>query len=306
MNQNKGLLLVFCTAIISGFSIFISSFGVKVMSPYIFTGLKNIVTVLFLVIFVFLLREHKQLKLLKKKDWLTLVAIGLIGGSVPFLMFFKGLSLASAGAGALIHKNMFLLVAVLAFVFLKEKIDKKLMLGMSMLVLGNLFLLNVTNLISLGAGELLIIGATVLWAVENVISKKAVAAISPRIVALGRMFFGFLFILIFWTATGQLSLLGSLTVSQLSWVWLTALILFAYVTTWYTGLKYIEVSKAACVLVLGAPITSLLNLLAGKVMTGGQLIGIGLITLGIFVIFNFGKYIYAGYKKVAELFLPTS
>lgn len=289
MHQNKGLFLVFCTALISGFSIFTSSLGVKVSNPYIFTGLKNIVTVGLLAVFILLLREHKQIKLLKKRDWLTLVLIGFVGGSVPFLLFFKGLSLTSAAAGSVIHKNMFLLVAILAFVFLKEKIDKKLMLGMGLLVAGNLFLLNITNLISLGRGELLILGATALWAVENVISKKAVAGISPRIVALGRMFFGFLFILMFWAATGELSSLASLNLSQISWVWLTALLLFAYVTTWYTGLRYIEVSKAACVLALGAPITGILDLLNGKILTGGQLAGIGLMALGILIIFNFGK-----------------
>jgi drug/metabolite transporter (DMT)-like permease len=70
-----------------------------------------------------------------------------------------------------------------------------------------------------------------------------------------------LFILIFLAATGQMKLLGGLSVADFSWIWITAILLFGYVLTWYTGLKYIPVSSAACVLSLGAPITSLLQMM---------------------------------------------
>ena len=46
MNKNKGFLLVLATAFISGLSIFINKFGVSVINPYIFTGLKNIIIAL--------------------------------------------------------------------------------------------------------------------------------------------------------------------------------------------------------------------------------------------------------------------
>jgi drug/metabolite transporter (DMT)-like permease len=260
MKINKGYLLVLGTAVISGVSIFVNQFGVKVISPDIFTGLKNIVVAVILLCLIFWFKEWKLLVKLKIKEWLTLVLIGLIGGSVPFLLFFKGLAATSGASTSFIHKTLFIYVIVLAVLFLKEKINKNLVIGASLLLLGNMLLLKIFNGFQFGYGELFVLIATLFWAAEQIISKQALQNISPKIVAWGRMFFGFLFIFIFWAATGQVQLLGGLDIGQLSWVWITAVFLLGYVLTWYSGLKYIKVSTAACILSLGAPITSLIEM----------------------------------------------
>lgn len=253
-------MLVLGTAIISGVSIFINQFGVKVINSDIFTGLKNIVVAVILLCLIFWFKEWKLLAKLKIKEWLTLILVGLVGGSIPFLLFFKGLAVTSGASTSFIHKTLFIYVIVLAALVLKEKVSKNLVIGASLLLLGNMLLLKIFNGLQFGYGELLVLFATLFWAVEQIISKKALENISPKIVAWGRMFFGFLFILIFWAATGQVKLLGGLDIGQLSWVWITAIFLLGYVLTWYSGLKYIKVSTAACILSLGAPITSLLEM----------------------------------------------
>jgi drug/metabolite transporter (DMT)-like permease len=260
MNKNKGYLLVLGTAIISGVSIFINQFGVKVVNSNIFAGLKNVVVAVILLCLIFWFKEWKLLAKLKIKEWLTLVLIGLVGGSIPFLLFFKGLALTGGTMTSFVHKTMFVYVIILAILFLKEKVNKNLVIGASLLLLGNMLILKIFGGFQFGYGELLVFFATLFWAVEQIISKKALENISPKVVAWGRMFFGFLFIFVFWGATGQIKLLGSLDVGQLSWVWITAVFLLGYVLTWYAGLKYIKVSTAACILSLGAPITSLLEM----------------------------------------------
>lgn len=261
MNKQKGILLVLSTALISGISIFINNFGVQVINPYIFTGLKNLITVLFLLAIILSIGEFKQFKKLSRKQWLQLVLIGFVGGSIPFLLFFKGLSITTGPEGALMHKLMFLPVILMAFIFLKEKINKRLLIGAGFLILGTIFLLkfNFNNII-FDKGDALILIAVLFWALEQIISKKAVSKISPRIIALGRLGFGFGFILIFWLATGQANLLFDLTLHQLSWTLITAIILLGYVLTWYAGLKYVKLSSAICILALGAPITALLSM----------------------------------------------
>jgi len=87
--NNKGYLLVLGTAIISGVSIFVNQFGVRVINSDIFTGLKNIVVAVILLCLIFWFKEWKLLAKLKIKEWLTLVLIGLVGGSIPFLLFFR-------------------------------------------------------------------------------------------------------------------------------------------------------------------------------------------------------------------------
>jgi len=105
--SKKGLILVLTTAIISGISIFINKYSVSVINPYIFTFLKNAVVALMLSGLILLIKDWKILKFLTKKQWLLLLLIGLIGGSIPFLLFFKGLSLVSAAQGSFIHKTIF-------------------------------------------------------------------------------------------------------------------------------------------------------------------------------------------------------
>lgn len=284
MNQNKGILLVLSTAVISGFSIFINQFGVKVISSDIYTFLKNLVAGLLVIGVLLILREWSGVKKLRIKDWGLLILIGFIGGSIPFLLFFKGLSMSTAGNGSLIHKTMFLFVAVLAVILLKEKLNKWLMSGILLMLIGNVFLLKFNTQVILNRGDLLILIATLFWAVENILSKKAVNYISPRIVGASRMLFGCLFIMIYLIITGQVSQLGHLNISQLSWVWLTGMILTAYVLTWYNGLKYINVSTASCLLALGAPVTTTLTLIQGQPLVINQFLGLALLFGGAVLI----------------------
>ncbi len=279
--QNKGLILVFSTALISGVSIFINQFGVKVINPYIFTGLKNIIVALFLVAIIFFLKESKQIKKLAKKDWLKLSLIGLVGGSVPFLMFFKGLTLSTGAEASYLHKFMFVFLAILAPLYLKEKLRWHYLIGLVFLLVGSILLFQIQGIPQLSLGTNLILGASFLWAIENMISKQALKNIPPKIVAWGRMSFGSLFIITYWIFTSQASLVLDLQMNQLVWVLVTAALLCGYVFTWYSGLKYLPVTYASAILALGAPITSLLQLIQGKEFVASQVWGMGIMFSGI-------------------------
>lgn len=287
--MKKGILLVLATAIISGFSIFINQFGVSVMNPYIFTGLKNIVVAVLICGLLLAMKDWRLLKSLSKKYWLLLIAIGLVGGSIPFLLFFKGLSLTTSVQGSFIHKTMFIYVIVFATLFLKEKISKKLLFGSLLLLLGNAFLLKFIPH-SLGKGDLFILLATLFWAGENIISKYTLKKLPARIVIWGRMFFGSIFILAFLAGSGQLFLIGILKINQISWVVITSVFLFGYVITWYSGLKHVPVSVATSILLLGAPITTLLSFIQTGVIGQGEILGIGLALMGIILVLG-SKYI---------------
>ncbi|OGY26131.1 MAG: hypothetical protein A2Z24_01930 [Candidatus Woykebacteria bacterium RBG_16_44_10] len=285
---SKGLLLVFSTAIISGFSIFINKFGAGEFNPYLFVFLKNLLVAFLLVGLLLGLKEFKNLKKLAKKDWLILSIIGLVGGSIPFLLFFKGLSLTTAANGAFIHKTMFIYVAILAGVFLKEKMPNRLLIAGAFLLMGNLYFLKFLPG-GVQQGDLLVLAATLFWATENIISKRALKTLSPAIVAFGRMGIGSVFILLFLILTGNIQAMSKLTPLHFQWILISGALLFGYVTTWYTGLKYVNVSTAATVLLLGSPITSLLTFIfQGQPFSQTQLIGSGLLVFGVAFAIGFG------------------
>lgn len=300
MINKKGLFLVFSTAIISGLAIFISKFGVSVINPYIFTGLKNMVVALLAVSWLLAMKDWPLLKRLKPIQWLKLVSIGLIGGSVPFLLFFKGLSLTNPAQASFIHKTMFVFVALLAFAFLKEKISRRLLTAGLFLIIGNLLLLKLIPA-RLNWGDFMILAATLLWAFESVLSKHTLKDLPARVVIWGRMFFGSLFILVFWLISHQALLALSLNLEQLGWVLITAVFLFGYVVTWYSGLKYVPVSIAAMVLALGSPITTLLSLIfLGQAINIWQSLGIVFVVLGVMAAIG-GAIIYQALKKLKDL-----
>jgi len=292
--NNKGLLLVFLTAVISGFSVFINKFGVTINNSNFFALAKNTLVAILLTALVVLLKKHRILFTLSKKQWGQLVLLGLIGGSIPFLLFFKGLALTGAAQGAFIHKTMFIFVAVLAAFILKEKINKNFVLGGLLLMLGNLIALKSLHF-SFGRGDVLVLLAVLFWSAENILAKHILRDLGGNIVAWGRMFFGAAFIFIYLAATNQfIQPALALNPTQFSWILITAILLFAYVTTWYNGLKYIPVSLATTILFLGSPITTLLGAI------GGSHIALKDTWSGILIIG--GLAIIFGYEKLKERF----
>lgn len=291
-NKRMGLMFVFFTALVSGFSIFINKFGVSDINSDIFTFSKNVIVAIFLFAIILFFNEFKSLINLKAKDWLKLIVIGFVGGSIPFLLFFKGLQLTSGATSSFIHKTMFIYVAVMAMFFLKEKLSKKVLIAAVLLLIGNFLILNLKpfNLFNLDYGSLLIFSATLFWAAENIISKYALRELSSMQVAFGRMFFGSFFILIFLYFSNELKLMSALTLPQLSWILISSAFLFLYVFTWYSGLKYVKVSVATSILLLGSPITTLLSyIFTGAALSLNQALGILFLIVGIILFILFAE-----------------
>lgn len=294
MNKTKkSLYLVLCTAVISGFAVFISKFAVKAIgNPHVFTTGKNLLVGLILTALVLTPFILPRLKKIKLNDWLKLVLIGIIGGSVPFLLFFKAVSLTSSSINtALIHKTLFIWVSLLAVWLLKEKIGKLQYLALGLLFIGNFALLGF-KFITFGYAEMLALIATLMWAVEFIIAKKVLKNIDFEIVAWARMFFGSIILLVFVTYIGKIGDLITLNLSQWAWVGFTSLLLLGYVLTWYKALKYLPANVVTSILVLASPLTTILNnIFVTKQWKYEQLLGSGLILLaGGIIIYSIRKF----------------
>lgn len=281
-NINKGISLALATALISGFSVFLNKFAVGFWaSSSAYTTAKNIVVAILLIGLFLFWRKISEFKFLSKKDWLRLVVIGFIGGSIPFLLFFKALSLIPSSNAAFIHKTLFIWVALLALPILKEKLSKLQILALLILVI-SVFMITVPKL-QFGNGEALVLLATLFWAVENVFAKVVLKKLSSFIVAWGRMFFGSLFLVIYLIAVGQVGQLLPASFSQAGWLLLCGFVLFGYVITWYAALKFAPATLVSTILVMAVPITIALNsifvtkILPLKAMPPGILIVLGVV-----------------------------
>jgi len=279
-NRNKGMILVLGTALISGVSIFINGYSVKMINPSAFAFVKNALVAMALLAVIIGISRLKELSKLTVRQWGGLGLIGLIGGSIPFLLFFNGLAITGSAAGSFIHKSMFLYVAIAAVIFLKEKLNPKLLLAAVILLFSNLLILQ-SDMANPGIGHLLVLGATLLWAVENILSKKLLGKISGNTVAFGRMFFGSIFLLAYLVFTNQLGPVAAMTSQQWLWTAIPSVLLLGFVLTWYNGLKHISVSLATVILLLGSPITTLLNFaVLQKPVSGLEWAGAALLIAG--------------------------
>src|SRR5207342_2123063 len=144
--RRTGILLALATALISGFSVFLNSYGVKAFgNPTAYTTAKNVVAALVLLAAVGIgLRTGSGPRLTRPRgprQWGALAAIGVVGGSIPFVLFFEGLSRATAPQAAFLHKTLVLWVAVLAVVFLSERLQWVHWLAIGALIVGQIGLL---------------------------------------------------------------------------------------------------------------------------------------------------------------------
>lgn len=278
-----GLLLVFLTATISGVATFVNFWAVQGTNSDAFLALRNALVVLFLVPLAFLVRPEARIPL-RRRDWARLATIGLIGGAVPFLLFFRGLQLAGQAGAATAsfgYRTLFLMATVLAVVVLKERIHGLKLLAAGLLLAGNVLLLSLTSPVWTD-GTALVLIATAMWAGEYTLSKRALRDLPSRTVALGRMGFGSLYLFGYVAAAGQLGAIVGMALPEVQWMALSAILLTGFVSTWYAGLRHVDLSVATSVLVLGFPITWTLALFAGKMPIAiASAVGVVTIVFGV-------------------------
>lgn len=289
MHYAKGFKLALATAGFSGVAVFLNSLTVKAVGDaLVFTTVKNLGVAVILGI---ILSRQKIDWQGVKKNWKQLALIGIIGGSLPFYLFFKGLMLVNPAIGSLIHKTLIFWVALWAIPFLKEKISVKQWLALG-LIFGSNFIIGGLPQLRWGRGEAMILGATLLWAIENVIAKLTLKKVAVDVVVGARMILGSIILLLAVAGSGKLGLVMKLNGAQ----WLMTLasvgLLTGYVMSWYRALKSAPVTLVATVLTLATIIT---NVLSGIFIT--HLFNLGLLYQSVLLMVFFYIFVKEAEKN---------
>jgi drug/metabolite transporter (DMT)-like permease len=259
----KGVALAFVTAAISGVSIWVNGRAVRHFGDAtVYTTAKNLVAGLLLVA-IFLVGRRAtaaaEVRALGGREWLSLFVVGLVGGSVPFVLFFEGLARAEATQASFIQKTLVIWVALLVVPLLHERFGWPHAVAIVLLVAGQAWLVGGAGTVVFGTGEAMILAATLLWAVEIVFVKYLLRGLSPALLAAARMGFGTALLLAWVAVSGRWSGLTGLGAEQWRWVLLTGLLLTAYVGTWYGALARAQAIDVTAVLVFGAFVTAALS-----------------------------------------------
>jgi drug/metabolite transporter (DMT)-like permease len=253
-----GIGLALVTAVISGVSIFANGFAVKQLpDAAVYTTLKNGVAAVLLIGLAAMTVRPGAVRAVARRDWAWLAVIGVVGGSVPFVLFFSGLAQASAPSAAFIQKTLFVWVALLAVPLLGERLGLLQVAAMGVLLAGQALILQPAG-IAWGTGETMIAIATLLWAVETIVARRVLRSVPSPIVGAARLGFGLVVLVGYLGVSGKLSIVAGLDAAQWRWALLTGLLLAGYVATWFAALRRAPASTVTAVLVLGAPITAAL------------------------------------------------
>jgi drug/metabolite transporter (DMT)-like permease len=271
-----GIWLALATAVVSGLAVYLNATAVRAVGdPILFTTLKNgVAAVILVAIAVAAIGSRPAVAPTRRLDGraiLGLLAIGLIGGGLPFALFFTGLAEASAPSAALIHKTMVVWVALLAVVLLRERIGMLQVAAIGVLAAAQL-LVQPADGLRIGSAEAMIMVATGLWTIEVIVVRRLLQSVPVRLAAAARMGIGLVVLLVILGVTGGLAGIGSIGAEGWAWIVGTGVLLSAYVGTWYAALT------VTAVLTLGAPITAALQLVGdGRVPDPGAAIGYGAI-----------------------------
>lgn len=257
----QGVLLAFGTAAISGLSVYLNSFGVKLVSDAaVYTTAKNGVAAIVLVALALALGAGREARVLDMRNRFGLVAIAIIGGSIPFILFFSGLAIATAPTAAFIQKTMFIWVALMAVPFLGERLGFIQIAALGTLLGGQALVAPPTGM-GWGAGETMIAAATLLWSIEIVLAKRLLNGVSAQLVGAARMGLGLVILAGYLALSGKLAGLGAISAEAWPWVLVTGGLLAGYVATWFGALRLAPATTVTSVLVVAAVVTGALTAL---------------------------------------------
>jgi drug/metabolite transporter (DMT)-like permease len=286
-----GYVLAALAATISGVSVFVNNLGVRTFAdPVLYTALKDgLVGLVLLVPLVLSASRRAEYRRLDRKTWVWMVALALTGGSVPFALFFSGLQLTTAATGALLNHFQFVLVAMFAVTFLKERIRPAMWAGFAVLLLGTLVGTDL-HALEWNQGAWLIGASTVLFAIDFVIAKHLLRGLATLTVMTARTTLGTAMLFVYVIAVGRLPPVTHLNATQWEFVVATGFLLLLFTTTTFSAIKHTSVSAVLAVGTAAPIITTLLQVAgSGHVELGPvDLAGLVVILTAVAVIIVIG------------------
>ncbi|OGG01926.1 hypothetical protein A2Z33_01665 [Candidatus Gottesmanbacteria bacterium RBG_16_52_11] len=229
------VLLALLAAVISGISIYVNSLFVSGADPLAFVLVRNalVAALLFAGILVFRGLPYFRLPL---SDWKKLIVVGIVGGGIPFVLFFTGLRETGGVAGNIINKSLFLWVTMLAYISLKEKPKPAALAALAFLAAGTFAGSGIMDL-KPGRGLFMVLAATMIWSVEYILAKRTLKTVPVTLLAFGRMLFG-LPVLVVWSAfRGTLTAPVGIMPQFLLPVALSGFLLALFMVSWYGALR---------------------------------------------------------------------
>jgi len=266
------LLLFLMVVSIWGFSFVVSKWGVQEMPPLFFVGLRFLVVALVLVPFVPRPSGH----------WRQVFLVSVTLGLLHFACMFVALVRTPAGSAALIAQLQVPFAALLAAIFLGDRLGWRRALGMALAFAGVGLVLGLPTGDSPWWSDLLVVFGGLFWALSAVQIKLIGGGVPAASINAWIALFA---VPQLWLASAILEQGQWQALTGMSWRLLFALLYNSVLIvvvgygTWYRLLKIYDVNQAMPFLLLMPPIAVLsAGIALGEPLTWGLVVG-GLVTV---------------------------
>lgn len=272
-------------AVVSGIAVYTNGIAVRRFGDATnYTTAKNLVAALVLVLVAVAAHGARGTRVAITTAPKVGIATVAIAGSVPFVLFFEGLSRVHSTDAAFLHKTLVVWVAIGAVAVLGERLRWHHLVAIVAILWGQHELVGGFGLGDPGSGETLITAATLIWAAEVVVTKRMLAKTPPAAVSAARMGGGAIVLLTWAALRGTLGDVVSIGWSGLGWVVLTGVVLAAFVALWHRALAVAPAIDVTAILAGGAVVTALLNSASGRASIGPAALGLALIAAGALIV----------------------
>lgn len=139
-NNKKWIKYAILTAIFTSVSAIISKIGLRDIEPNLGNLYRTIFVFIFMWLIVLLKKKQKYIKTINKKSWLYLILSG-ITTSLSWIYYFNALKEGEASIVFPIEKLSVVVSIGLSYILLKERMTKKSIIGLILIVAGTYILI---------------------------------------------------------------------------------------------------------------------------------------------------------------------
>ena len=134
------LFYAILSAVFASLTAILGKVGISGVESNLGTALRTIVVLFMSWVMVFVVNKQKEIKLINKRDLLFIFLSGIATGA-SWLLYYKALQIAEASVVVPIDKLSIVITILFAIFVLKEKVNRKSIIGLILIVAGTLLLL---------------------------------------------------------------------------------------------------------------------------------------------------------------------
>ena len=138
--KSSWIMYASLSAVFASLTSILGKVGIDGVESNLGTAIRTVVVLVMAWIIVFITKKQNTIKLIDIKSWIFLVLSGIATGA-SWICYYRALKDGLASVVVPIDKLSILLTIIFSYVFLKEKLSKKAILGLILIVAGTISLL---------------------------------------------------------------------------------------------------------------------------------------------------------------------